>query len=231
MPLPTAPGLPGVGTGRTATHKRVFATDIGAVFLPKFGVIDGSESRDPTNTGDVDVLQPGVLLGKISTSGLYAPSVLGVTTANYTSGGTTLTVGTATATEIVRRIGTSGTFNLTGAPTATGTVATTEVTFSAVNTSNGQITVQDIGANYVAGSLVQPTDGSETILTFVPDGYGIKVTDDAGSDQDVSFKIPVAGVIDPEQLVNYPSSSLTTLREWIRDALREPAQFIFTDEF
>ena len=56
---------------------------------------------------------------------------------------TTITTDVNTAAELVRRIGATGTFKLTGPPTAGGAVVTQTVTFSAVNTSTGAITITD----------------------------------------------------------------------------------------
>ena len=154
-------GLPGVGTARTATPREILAGNAQlAQYVPGLKLIDGSKSRDPLNGTDVDVLRAGLLLGKITSSGKYAPSILGTLSNAASSSATSLTVSAATATEIVRRIGTSGTFKLSGPPTAAGTMATQTVTFSAVNTTTGVITCSATSAAAIAGSFVQPTDGS-----------------------------------------------------------------------
>ena len=208
--MPVAPfitGLPGVRAAVSATHKIVFKRT-GQGYLQQGWQINGALSRDPTNT-PVSVLQPGVLMGKITATGLYAPSILGVTTVAFTSGGTEITVGAATAVELVRRIGSSGTFKLIGPPTAAGTVAATTTTFSAVNTSTGVITVTNPAADFIAGSFISPTDGSDVPLTFIPDGYGICVVDSDGSTNlTVEFpEMPIEGVVDSSQLVNWPSDT------------------------
>jgi len=131
--------------------------------------------------------------------------------------------------ELVRRIGTSGTFHLYGAATAGGALTSTTVTYSAVNTSNGQITITDIGANRIAGSLVGPLDGSQVPVTFIPDGYGIVIPDD---DSDANFPmIPVSGVIDVAQIIDWPSD--TTLKTHIRHTLStlSGGKFVFSDQF
>src|SRR5947209_6364097 len=179
-------GLPGVGTAHTATPREILAGNVQlAQYVPGLKIIDGSKSRDPLNTNDVDVLRAGLLLGKITASAKYAPSILGVLTVAAAGAATSLTVAPAVATEIVRRIGAAGTFKLTGPPAAAGVVATQTVTFSAVNTSTGVITCTAIGAAAIVGSFLQPTDGSETPICLLGNRWGIKVTDMGGTSTDV----------------------------------------------
>ena len=151
-----------------------------AQYVPGLHVIDGVQSRDPLNTTgtttDYDVLRAGVLLGKMTQREVRAERARRARRRRRAAA-TSLTVAPAVAVEIVRRIGTSGTFKLTGPPAAAGTVATQTVTFSAVNTTTGVITCSAISAAAVAGSFVQPTDGSETIVTLLANKWGVKVTD------------------------------------------------------
>ena len=213
-------GLPGIGTARTASPREILAGNAQlAQYVPGLRLIDGSKSRDPLNGSDVDVLRAGMLLGKITSSGKYAPSVLGTLSNAASSSATSLTVSAATATEIVRRIGTSGTFKLSGPPTAAGTVATQTVTFSAVNTSSGVITCSAISAASVAGSFVQPKDGSETIVTALANRWGVKVTDQSGASTDVlEDQLLLAGHVKTANVLNYPSD--TSLIAWVKAALR-----------
>ena len=70
-------GLPGPGTA-TANAFRQFLTSIdGRVLKPGGTTIQGANSRDPGNTGYVDTLRAGLLMGKITTGGRYAPSIIG----------------------------------------------------------------------------------------------------------------------------------------------------------
>lgn len=223
--------VPGVGTEYSASPRTVFVSDMRV--LPGLHVIDGSKSRDPLNTSYVDRLRAGMLLGKITSSGKFAPSIIGVTTVAYdkdASDNTTMTVSAATATEIARRIGTSGTFKVTGPPTAGGTVATQTVTFSAVNTSTGAITISALSANAIAGSFIQPTDGSETPLFVLSDGYPVKVTDREGSSQDTQTdRCAIAGVVDASQIVNWPSNAV--LRTWLVGQLNGSGRAQFTFDY
>jgi hypothetical protein len=138
---------PGTGTLKTAAVGFVFT---GGPYATKArgGVIDGSESRDAGNTPDTHILRAGTIMAQNATTGHYAPWAIGVSTASIAGAGTTLTVSAATATELVRRIGTSGTFVLTGVNRANSTVTTVRqvtVTYSNVNTTTGAITVTAIG--------------------------------------------------------------------------------------
>jgi len=215
-------GMPGIRAERAAAPRKILASGDGAIFFAGGRVIDGSKSRDPLNTGDVDVLRAGMLMGKITASGKYAPSVIGALSQAYDKDGssnTTMVVSAATATEIVRRIGTSGTFKVTGPPTSGGTVATEAITYSSVNTSTGAITVSVASNDFIAGSFVQPADGSETPLGLIGDGYGIKVTDADGSSIDVPLpNLLIGGVADASQIINYPSDSSLKARvkSWLR---------------
>lgn len=208
--------LPGVGSERTATHRTVFKSSVGFELRVGGRIIDGSKSRDWGNTGNLDTLRAGLLMGMITASKKWAPSILGVTTGAYTSGGTTLTVSAAQAVEIARRVGTSGSSALKaiGPPSAAGTVAATAVTHSAINTSNGQITVSDLGVNKIAGTFITAADGSESPLTLIPDGWGVRVTDVTGTSQDCQFpRMPMAGELDSSQIIAWPSD--TSLQAWI----------------
>ena len=230
------PGLPGLRTVITSTPRIVFK---GGVFdymtLPQGKLIDGANSRDPGNTGNTNVLRAGLLMGKITSGGLYAPTILGVTTGAYTSGGTTLTVSAAQAAEIVRRVGSSGTgtLNCIGPPSAAGTVAKTAVTFSAVNTTTGDITVTSLGVNKIAGSFITAADGSETPLTLIPDTHGwLVTTPDGQTNVTIPFpQLPIAGTIISSQIINWPTD--TSLQAWVRTNLSTASfgKFVFDDGY
>ena len=212
-------GLPGIGTARVATPREILAGNAQfSQFVPGLRVIDGSRSRDPLNVPDVDVLRAGLLLGK-TTAGKYAPSVIGVLTTAAVAGATSLTVTPAVAIEIVRRLGTSGIFKLTGPPVAAGTVATQVVTFSAVNTSTGAITCTATSAAAIAGAFVQPTDGSETIVTLLGNKWGVKVTDLSGNSTDVmEDQLLLAGHVKTANMINYPGD--VSLVAFVKNSLR-----------
>jgi hypothetical protein len=230
-------GEPRFGTAVTATPRKVLRGSATEAFLPGGKVIDGVKSRDTSNT-PIDVLQAGKLMGKITATGLWANSVIGSTTVAY-AGGTSLTVGVPTATEIVRRIGASGTFKILGPPAASGVVSLQTVTYSAVVTSTGVITVTAIGSNFVAGSLILPTDGSEDMLSFVPDfgqsAYGIKTTDNDGTNTQVTAVpfplVPIEGVINSPSLIDWPAD--TSIQAYIKSAMSMAGfgKFVFDDGY
>ncbi|HYH63255.1 MAG TPA: hypothetical protein VD866_01010, partial [Urbifossiella sp.] len=222
-------GRSGVSAKRAVAHK-IVAQDGLYSFLPGGGVIDGAKSRDWSNADSTLNLQPGLLMGEVTASGKYAPTILGVTQGAYTSGGTSITVTAAQAVEIARRVGTSGNLYYIGPPAAAGTVATLgPIAFSAINTGTGVITTATLGANLIAGGLVVAGDGSETPITFIPDGWGIPVGSDSA---DVSFpQIPTAGLLRTDGIIGYPTD--TSLRAWLRASLNRAGGglFQFTDRF
>lgn len=159
---------PGIGSEYEAEFRRIFWSENGKHLLPTGVVVDGTKSRDPGNTGYTDTLRAGMLLGKITATGKYAPSVIGVTTVAYTPGASTVTVGLAAAAELVRRIGTSGTFTLTGPAVASGTVRSATVTYSAVDTATGIITVTAMTSTTSADSMtVVHTTPGVTLISAV----------------------------------------------------------------
>ena len=229
--------MPGLGSARTASHRHVFLQH-SEKLLAGGRLIDGDQSRDTGNTGNLDVLRAGTLMGKITLTGLYAPSIVGVLASAYTSGGTTLTVSAAVATELDRLLGQSGTaeFVAIGPPSANGTVAVTDVSHSAINTRTGAITVSDLGASKVAGTLIAVKDGRQLPATFISDldGYGVKVTDADGANLSVVEmpRFPVWGMVDSAQLLPvWPSD--TSIRQWIVDQLVRAGQgqFVFNHLF
>lgn len=228
-------GLPGVRSDRNATYRRVRKSDRAVRYIEGGGVISGAAARDPLNTGYLHTLEPGMLMGVITASGKWAPSIIGLTTVDYTSGGTSLTVSAATAVEIVRRLGASGTAKITTAPTAGGTInPLATLTYSAVDQNTGVITITNFGANIVAGAMIGPLDGSATPLGIVDDGTGIKVTDDTEASIDVPFpNILVGGMLDSSQILNWPAAANTSyiaqLKAWLNNASNN--NFTFDDVF
>jgi hypothetical protein len=237
MPYPgQITGLPrplgALGTGPTATHRLVFRNGTMTGTVGGGRIIDGSKSRDSGNTNDTDTLRPGLMLGKITSSGKYAPSIIGVTSGAVAVGATTVSVTAAQAAELLRRVGASGTFTLRGPAIAGGPVVSETVTYSAI--SGTDITVTALTNPYLAGSFVQPTDGSDSPVTVVPDGYGIRVTDsyDQTVSADAEFDPPIAGVIDDANsgVILWPSE--VSLQQWIKSRLRDSgAAFVFAGGF
>lgn len=211
-------GLPGPGSVRTATPRRVSGA-LGGLLKPGGIIINGSLSRDPLNTGDLDKLRAGLIMGKITATGLYCPAIIGTLKTAHTGDSTTsMTVDAATAVEI-NRIATSGVFQITGPPTANGTVAAVSISYSAVNTTTGVITITAESTYFVAGSFIggvhaTASDGSEEPRLILADGYPIKVTDvDANSVNVETGQVYAGGYIDSSQIINWPSD--TSLQAWL----------------
>jgi hypothetical protein len=216
MPITPVIGQPGMQSVQTASQRVVFKSKYGEMYLPGGKLIKGSKSGDPGNTGDVRRLRAGMLMGMDSTNKYWAPTIIGVLNSAYTSGGTTLTVDAAVVTEIVRRVGASGSLKCVGPPTAAGTVAVTSVTYSAA--SGTTITVTSLGVDKIAGSFICAADGTQTPLAFLPDGWATQVVDQYGTDADVDFPmIPVGGIVWSSQLINWPTD--TSLQAWVVSSL------------
>jgi hypothetical protein len=232
MPNLGIPGMPGMGDVQTSYWRRVLRS--GAYgYLGQGRVIDNTITRDPTNTGFETQLQAGLMLGKSTANSLkYGASVIGLTSVALGAADTSLTVPVSVAKELARRIQLVGgtTFKLTGPPAAGGVVATVVVTFIGINTVTGVITIGATGVAMIAGSLVQPTDGTETILTFLVDGFPMEMSDNQGNATDIEDpKIAIEGEIEGSQLLNWPSD--TSLQTYIMTALSQVpggGKFVFT---
>lgn len=231
MPDLSLHGMPGVSAIAVADHRIVFR-QTSELFLAGGRVINGLKSADPLNTGYLRILRPGLLMGKITATGKYAPSVIGALTQAEAAAATSVTVLAAQAVELVRRVGTTGTVRFVGPPSAAGVVATFTETYSAVNTATGVITVSGLDAALIAGSFLADNDGSYLPVSFIPDGTGIKVTDHNGLDQDEPFpRLPVWGIITPSQLIPWPTD--TSLQAWVRTNLSTASagKFTFDDQY
>lgn len=221
-------GRPGIGSRLTAQRRNVSRN--GALdFYPAGAVIDGDKARDSGNTDDTRALRAGLLMGKATSGGLWSNSILGVLQGAAAAAAVSVTVTAAQATEIVRRIGSTGTLRFVGPPGAAGTVATFTETYSAVNTTTGVITVSALDAALIAGSFVCADDGTHEPKSFIEDGYGYVIPD---TDADIEWpRVPVAGTLDVDQIIDWPSDS--SLKTWVREKLSTLAggKFIFSDQF
>jgi hypothetical protein len=230
-------GKPGVLPTYSATPREVFlANRQFAQFVASPVTIDGTLSSNPLNAPYTWLLWAGTAMGRVTATGKYANSILGTTTAAYAhSGGTSTSITTDvnTAAEIVRRIGNSGTFKLTAPPASGGTVATQVVTFSGVNTTTGVITVTALSADAISGAFIQPTDGSDSIVTLLCDTWGKKVADQLNTTRvDVleAQLLAAGGTINTAVIVNYPTD--TSLKAWIKAAVKTACPGVnFSDDF
>lgn len=231
-------GLPGMRAAKSVLHRLITRGGYIPDVLPQGKVISGACSRDPSNTTDVTCLRAGLLMGKISSVvnslgsvGHYAPSILGVTTNAEAAGSTSIQASAAVVTELVRRCGATGTFKLTGPGSAGGVIQTETVTYSAASSTN--ITVTAITNNFIAGSFIQPTDGSEDILTFIPNGTPLDATDTDGSNIAIEWPdVPIGCMVDSDQFLPvWPSDA--SLMEYIVSRLDRAGggRFIFSHKF
>lgn len=148
MSIEALVGRPGIGPARTAEFRRVFASNFHTRFLPGGGILDGN-SRDPGNTDNPRLLRPGLPVGRVTSSGEWRPSAFGVTQGALTGTATTVSLTAGAAAELVRRVGATGTFKLIGPPTTAGVVRSLTATYSAVNTSTGDVTITALGVSDV----------------------------------------------------------------------------------
>lgn len=96
--------------------------------------------------------------------------------------------------------------------------------WAVVNTTAG------VDGRFVTGSLIQPTDGSETILTITNDETGVRVLDDDGNAVNAEgTRLLIGGNIDTAQIVNYPADAST--KAYVKAALNAVGNFVFSDSF
>ena len=161
-------GIPGVSAGRSLVFRNIFVQNAAnqVTYAPQMGTIGGASSRDPESV-PVSLLRAGLLMGKITATGKFAPAIIGLT-GKATTGSTQINcLTTAQATELARRQGASGTFKLTGPPTAGGTVRTATVTYSSIGGGSAANEVQTVSWD------VTPTGGTFTITARKSDGTDI----------------------------------------------------------
>lgn len=323
--------VPGIRSDRTYTPREILWSDKNALYLPGGKIIKGTKSRDPLNTGDLSTLRPGMVMGKITSGGLYAPSIIGLLDEAIDATETAIDIPAAVVIELTRRVGATGTFKITGPPTAAGTVRTLTATYSgfadadtvtitalgvadvwtltapagqdggmyqlevttgkgtsaevvavtaalaaAANTATVDAAVEalaNVGAGnvaavysdptltltfsanlgpvhvrvlsdttndggvfeggwaavhtttgvdgrFVTGSLIQPTDGSETPRGILNDH--IRVTDVDGNDLDAILpRLLIGGIIDETKIINWPAD--TSTRAWLLAQLNAPS--------
>ncbi len=159
------PGVPGIGSAKTAQRRAALLSDLGALLLPGGRTIKGSAARDPGNTGYIHTLRAGMLMGKRTADAKYAPSVIGSLGVAYAGTATQMNLEIAAeAAEITRRIGATGTFKITGPQVTGGQVRTRTVTYSAVGAGAGVNEVQTFTPDAAASA------GTYRIKLQKPDG-------------------------------------------------------------
>lgn len=164
--------VPGLGTEKSAVPRKILLTPNGALYLPGGKIIAGVHSRDPGNTGDLDTLRAGMLMGKRTKDGKYAPSILGHLTVAGTAAGLDITVAAAVGDEIARRIQLGiDVFRVIGPPTDGGVVATVDCGYSAeaagvitlaANVAVAEVQTSTLDALMTAGTFTMTYRGETT---------------------------------------------------------------------
>ena len=167
-------GQPGIQAGNTVAYGYVFKQPEDVKYIPGGGTLL-STSQDWSNTGSPLTLRAGLPVGRQASTGEWAPCWMGSLSVALGGAQTTLTTSPASATELVRRVGTSGTFALIGPPTPGGLAREFTVTFSAVNPATGAVTITPTkqsssgGTNAIYDLVVVDSTGSGT-FTLTIDG-------------------------------------------------------------
>lgn len=190
-------GGPGISDEAQFSRKHVFR-DGKFDPHPGGGFLAATKSRDLFSSGPIEVLEPGLLMGLITASKLWAPSFFGVAQSALTHTGTTLTVTAAQAAELVRRVGASGSLSIVGPTAANGTARQSTLTYSAVNTTTGAITVTSIGVNQTERIRLAPaaTGGNLTLNIQKPDGTFATTANIAWSATDATFLANINSALD-----------------------------------
>jgi hypothetical protein len=146
-------GKPGLQPQFQFVPREIFFTNrSSAQFMGGPVTIDGNLTSNAQNSPYTFFIYAGTVVGKVTATKKYTESIIGLTTVNYGGNQTLLYTDTLTAAEIVRRNGTSGNLSLTGSniPNTVLNVRTLPVTYSAVNTSTGAITITPLYAAAVS---------------------------------------------------------------------------------
>ncbi|HEX8323090.1 MAG TPA: hypothetical protein VF595_04175 [Tepidisphaeraceae bacterium] len=226
-------GTPGVYAGNSFVQRQLFTNPSQVEYASTNAFIDGNLTSDTTSS-PVNLLQAGLLLGKITASGKLRNSIIGLTAAAVVAGTVTgITVPAAVATEVARLISVTGgnvSLKVVGPPTAAGTVATTTITATAAAGTSITITSATLPA-YVIGSLITPADGSETVIVPFSFPYGVSVLEEGTSvriDQPLRLH-PRKGDIDVTRVVNYPADA--SLKAYVKGQLKAASgMFTFSDD-
>jgi len=227
-------GLPGYPTGQSWSPRKIRRGNQPPIYLDGGVVIDGTNSGDATNTGYPHVLQPGKIMVKAASGGLYRNFIIGKTTAAYVDNDTTLTVGAATATEVARLIAAAGaavSLALIGPPSAAGTVAATAISVTAA--SGTTLTIADLNLAKVSDSLIALPAAGYTAGSFciVDDDDFINLADETNARANQPFPRPlIGGTLDTSQLLDWPADSSTvTYLKGLLNAAGGMSNFRFDD--
>jgi hypothetical protein len=215
----------------------------GAAYRFTNGIIDAAQTRD-TGSSDLggathgtvtytpNLLRAGLLMGTEASSQQYRNSIIGVTHGNITGNSTTTIAANANVgAEIARLIAAGGNLSVTllGPATAGGTIQSETAVITAGNATTGNLTLGNVTTNtYIAGSIIQPADGSQLPVTVITTPTGIDVTDMNGNSLNQAINadlgVLIGGDLLSSMIVNYTADDFgqavdTSVQAWIRSQL------------
>lgn len=167
----------------------------------------------------------------------HVTSVISLTSGSFSINGvvgTSVTPGTSTtSTAGVRLVNNIAvTFSGTGyaarpvGPITVVPTTMTGVTTAVTQTTAGVVAVAAQEGEFIVGSFVQPTDGSQTLITVLSERSGWKVTDFNGIGVDTLCpSLLLAAFLKTSNLVNYPTDP--ALIAYVKAALNTNCQFSF----
>lgn len=166
--------------------------------IPGGGWIDTTKARDPSNVAFPLLLSAGLWMGQITSGKRWAPSWIGTSANALAAAGTEITVSAASAVEVVRRLGATGTLSLTGPPAANGTARTRTITYSAVDTTTGVITITAAGVNQAEDVRMAPaaTGGNLQLNVALPNGTRVTTGNIAWSATDATYLASINTALD-----------------------------------
>jgi hypothetical protein len=145
-----------------------------ATYYPGGGYISGTLTRDVFNPDGQLILRPGLTMAYNLSQGKWSNWSLGTVTNAITGTTTSLTVSGLTATEVIRRLGNSGTIVLTGTNVAGGVCRQLTATCSAVGANS--ITITALGVNQVQYIVFGASATGGNIALALPTATGGWVT-------------------------------------------------------
>ena len=172
---PLTLGTPGSAVSDQVTFSTIWLNGVGDC-KPGGGLINVAETRDTGNSSGVGILRTGLLMSYYAAGKDYANWILGVTTGALTGAGTSITISAAGAAELVRKGGATGTFVLTGPEAVAGTTRQVTVTYSAVDTTTGVVTITAIGVNQVENVRMNIASTGGNLQLNVSTAAGVRVT-------------------------------------------------------
>jgi hypothetical protein len=223
------PAANGVARSITVTYSAINLTT-GVVTVTAVGVNEVQTlnfANSPAGTFTLTIVDLNGLpttTPPITYSGTAATLVSNINTAITTAIGASLVVASGSAVTAIA-LTFSGT-GYAGLPQTLVQVGTNELTGGTVAVSR---TTAGVNGAFVAGSLVGSTDGSQTPITFIPNGAPLQVTDFDGTNLvNQEFPaLPVECLVDEAQLLPWPAD--TGIQNFIKNNLstQQGGKFVF----